>query len=306
MYNKERKLLFIEKNKYRNVNLEYAITNLFESIGKYEELNEKDACNFSLVEICSYYKTTGTASLESLLMNNSYLKLYTDWCISLGYVKDNQNHYSEMNNEIFVSQCINTWIKDRQIFTRKEILDICKQLDNYGDKFIVLGLFEGVYGVKCCELSSANLENLKGNTLVFADRTITISDTLKSYLKEAVNQYEYIPYGTEGVREQFFYDKTDVRAIKRMYNSHGYDTPEIGRARIATRLRRINAKIGVDLGTKSLIHSGMIDMLKGFVEKDKALDSYECMINHKKEIEARYGAIASVKRFCTKYEDYLK
>lgn len=306
MYNEERKLRYIEENKNRNLELEKVITKHFNTTAPYEEELEKDLCEFTSTEAVAFYKQRGSSSLETLMMVNSYSKTYTDWCLSHGYVKDMQNHFTELTYDLLHKECTNSWIKDKQIFTRDEVIKICDRLSNPSDKFMVLALFEGICGQSVCDISNVSLENLKGNVLTtYSNKQITISDTLIKYLCDACNEYEYMPYAGPGVREHYYYDMHDPRAIKRMYNSNKEETDCAWRHRIGAKLRRVNEKLNIDLGTKSLLYSGAIDYIRELCKKEPDKDVARIILDHKDDIANKYINIASTKRFLLKYGEYL-
>ena len=149
MYNEEQKKRYLDTipdEKYRNL-----ITRYFTSVAQYESMCERDLCNLTVQEILLHYRLRCTTSLEMLMVLNNAYANYTDWCLSQGLVEDSQNHFREITNEALIG-CINTGLHQKKILSRKEILDICNSVANPVDAYVVLGLFEGIYGRNCREL----------------------------------------------------------------------------------------------------------------------------------------------------------
>ena len=109
MYNNERKEQYLrdilsDKKNARN------IEKYFENVSDYEAGLGKDASAFSLPEIMLYYKSMQSHSLDYLLLVNSELRRYTQYCCSHG-IETNENHYDELNAEL-ISLCLNQHLQE--------------------------------------------------------------------------------------------------------------------------------------------------------------------------------------------------
>ena len=103
MYNEERKRQYIEM-KESNVTLPFrALERLFNQTEPFEEKNGKDVCEWTTTEILDFYKYLDQYSLSSLVVINSNLCLYTNWCLIEMLIPDCQNHYLEINLAIICS-----------------------------------------------------------------------------------------------------------------------------------------------------------------------------------------------------------
>ena len=128
MYNEELKLEYIKENKDRNFALEEISKRLFNQIEETEIKFGKDCCEFTISEIIDYYKSRLSASLESLNVINSNLKLYTNWCmVKKGMVEDHQNHYMEISIEL-LNQCLNLGLTMSKIISRKDLFNMFKYI----------------------------------------------------------------------------------------------------------------------------------------------------------------------------------
>ena len=66
---------------------------------------------------------------------NSQLKIYTDWCISNKLIEnDGQNHFAEITVKE-MGTCVNKAKTENIILTKDDIDEICKELENYFEKF---------------------------------------------------------------------------------------------------------------------------------------------------------------------------
>ena len=168
MYDETRKQRYIEE-KEKDVTLSPGfLSHLFETIGDYEAELDTDACNFTTEIIIQYYKINNFISFSFLTLINSALKQYTQWCIKEGLSNDYQNYYDEISSEIIVS-CLNKIRIEKSIITRKQILNWVTMFDNYQDRFLLLGLYEGIKGKDFCELA-----NVKKSDICLEDNTIEI------------------------------------------------------------------------------------------------------------------------------------
>lgn len=304
MYNEELKKTYIKKNEYINLNLETVMTKLFDELEPIEiELN-KDASNFTIFEILSFYKSLCTASLERLLVMNSQMSKYTSYCLGNSLVKDNQNHYEEIDNEILL-QCVNLAKAKDQIISREELLNEIYQLPNPSDQFLILGLFEGISGQKNSDFFDLNMKNFSGNKVILPTRELIVSDKLVSLAEESASEYTYYAYKANGDFRELNYLSTDANIIKQMYNAKE-DTEAVKRQRIYNKLTRTKKYLGRECYTRSaLLESGRIEMIKNLMTGNNVENLDETIRKHQDDIAHRYGRIYSIPRYILKYKEYF-
>ena len=157
-FNKEFKMQYLDENEYRNINIKTTVDLLFRRIANTERLLNKDLYDFSVEEILGFYKYLSTPSLESLMIMHNQYKLYSAYALNRGLIKDNQNHYAEIDNETLKS-CVHAGLAKAKIITRSELLDILNSsyVENVSDKVIALSIFEGIAGKELTELTPAFL-----------------------------------------------------------------------------------------------------------------------------------------------------
>lgn len=305
MFNEKQKLDYIKlkQNKMNTTDVTKSLANMFEKTSEAEERLGKDLCDFSAKEILDCYKSMKSKSLETLLKINIQFQAYAMECSG-----DNKEFRSITYEQLM--ECLEP-VDD--YLTRKELLAKIKSLENSGDKFIVLALFEGICGSMMEYLSvftADNLHKTKGNTFVFnvGGEIIEykVSKELYQFAKDAINEYEY--YSDS---RALTYNKGDKRALKAMNNAYSElgQESKVGRYHnLANRLLKIKNKLKLNIVSRNgLLENGRLDLIKDLMIQQKIDNPREVILNkdNRKIIEERYGQLQSVKRFLLKYEDVI-
>ena len=261
MYNEERKREFLA------IKSEKAITggNLergFKDAEKFEERKGKDLCDWNSKDILEFYKYIGTENVQSLIvLHNAFLE-YTKWCMVNGLVKDNQNHFEEVGNQD-LCECVDLYRLNKRIISREELLDAINGLPNYCDKFIFLGLFEGIpakgdvlVNVKLSDLNGYILHLSNGNDLKISDELVHImhqANEEKSYQSlSGRHEYDYLP------------KETIIRSLDPTKLRGSTVNPTL---LVGSRLRKCSKFMGYDFTMKNLVESGRIHYIKKLMEE---------------------------------------
>ena len=336
MFNEELKRRYIEeKNENVTVPSNY-LERQFTKVEKVEEELGKDVHDFTVYEIIEYYKTMNIVSLESLAVLNSHFSMYTQWCLQENIVKDNQNHFLEIDLEQ-LKGCLNTAILEKKIVDRKQVIDWCEQLPNPKDQVIMLGLFEGIKGGNFSEFV-----NLKPSNVSESSDIILLTDTLEKKYKNTnldkdneKQMYEYeviketyreitvskqlIKYIKNSIEETTYYSCKDL-CVKTMplidkgcvikyYPNTTDDTSYFQKGRIIYNcISRSLKYVGAlqYMSANSLAESGKINMIK---ERSKELGMTArdyIYSNYIEEVEHQYGCKIVKSTFWLKYADYLE
>ena len=302
MFNEERKIRFIEERKDEVVLPNNYLEVQFNKIENMETELDKDVCDFTAYEIKEYYKMLGLASIESLMVMNSQLTLYTNWCLQHNLVIDNQNHFLELTYDM-LNDCINKALLDMKIVTRETVLSWISILENPKDQFIILALFEGIRGKENCELAQLKPQDINGNTVsLCTGRTIEVSNKLIDIIEDCVSAEVY---STPTGKEFQLIDKGYV--IKDFCNiKDEVDDYQIGR-RIYNSIRRtikIFDRSNI-VTANSIVESGKLAMIKKrSAELGISPKEYICS-DHIKEVEAQYDCTIVDTVYLRKYKDYL-
>ena len=301
MYNKEYKERFMAERENR----EY-LECQFKKVSFMEfELN-KDVSNFTFYEIIEYYKLLNTCSLEYLRVLNSQFSLYTQWCLQQNLVNDSQNHYLEVRTEDY-DNCVNKTLVNLKVIPKKLVLDWVDSLQNPRDKFILLGLFEGIKGQDFCELGKLKPEDVHGNTLnLCTGRKVVISNKLKDIIENCTTETMY--YGMKSRDSYRKFPLIDRGFIIKDYPNSKDDVSDFQRGRqIYNSIQRIMQYIGIypNVSANELFESGKIDMIQTCA-KELKMSCADYIYSEKiSEVEEKYNCTILKKTYIMKYKDYL-
>lgn len=258
MFNSELKEEFIKQRNSEAILDKNFLKRLFVITEEYEDQLNKDVSNFTVYEIMNMYKGINSISLERIQNINTQLSYYTQYCLQNNLVRDCQNHYLEIKPDN-VFKCINVVALIKRIYTRDQILRWCNTVfaDNPSDKFILLGMFEGLGGNNFIEITEAKVGDIDEQNLTMKTilgRTIPISNTLINYAKESDITLEYTTLGsTRRIRKLFESGK-----IIKYYRKNATEELHQQGRRIYIRIKKMFAEVASNqyLSTKSLADSG--------------------------------------------------
>lgn len=305
MYNEERKLEYIKIAMQSNVHNEQIYRKRFAQSEKFERELDKDICEWSVNEIINFYQSQLFNSLEFLLIVHSAYNRYASWCLANLMISDSQNHFTEINREILNAKCINNAYLQRGITTREELLGLLETdyIRNHFEKFLALGLFEGIGGKHLAEFQQLTMDDFHENTLILPNRTLQVSDELIHYAQLASTEYIYYSY-SDGHADSSF-NEHDNRILKTKPGAsdlQGYGWNH----KINTIMRRVsrNNEDSPVYNVSNLAESGRLEMLRDFMRKD-GTDGVTTIKKHDDEIAYRYGRIHGRERYCDKWKNFL-
>ena len=309
MYNEERKRHYI-KIKEDAVTLPYrSLELLFEKTEPFEEKNGRDVCEWTTQEIMEYYKYRDAYSLSSLVVCNSNLTQYTNWCLTETLVPDGQNHYQEIRPDMLES-CVNKEFLSKLIISREDIVRIIDELSNYTDRYMMLAFFEGICGIRYSEMVNAIIDDIDGDMIsLCSGRVIPISDKLKEIAEFAAAEESYQTYGPSGKCIKYS-DLNPSGAIFKVVKKNRPIADDSSMVQIVCR-RFVKAVdyLGLPkrMTIKNMILSGKINFIKEIMGREgKSIE--EVIIDNRDEINARYNIdqIKSSAVFLRKYRQYFE
>ena len=309
MYNEERKRHYI-KIKEDAVTLPYrSLELLFEKTEPFEEKNGRDVCEWTTQEIMEYYKYRDAYSLSSLVVCNSNLTQYTNWCLTETLVPDGQNHYQEIRPDMLES-CVNKEFLSKLIISREDIVRIIDELSNYTDRYMMLAFFEGICGIRYSEMVNAIIDDIDGDVIsLCSGRVIPISDKLKEIAEFAAAEESYQTYGPSGKCIKYS-DLNPSGAIFKVVKKNRPIADDSSMVQIVCR-RFVKALdyLGLPkrMTIKNMILSGKINFIKEIMNREgKSIE--EVIIDNRDEINARYNIdqIKSSAVFLRKYRQYFE
>lgn len=302
MYNEDIKNRFIEEKNKTTILPDKVLERLFDKTEKFENEYSKDICNFTVFEIREFYKSLCVSSEASLTMTNSYLTMYTMWCLNENLVKDNQNHFAEFGLEEILN-CLNKVKEKAKIVSRETIISWCNKLPNARDKYVLLGIFEGLKSKNFKGIIDLRYEDVTGNQLKLSDgRVINVSDDLIRYIEMCKTETHYQGLNDVSGKVSALIDEGYV--LKRFVNSKQRPTYDLIWTQLKRILKFVEAYHGITI--MDIQNSGKIDMIK---RRSKELNmtpkeyiKSPCI----EEVENQFDTSIMAKRFFEKYRDYLK
>lgn len=195
-YNSEIKFEYLES--FEEEKTAYITSFIFKKSKEIEEALRKDIYDMSKNELAEVMKALSVSSEDSAYIKAVQLEQYIDWAVEAGHVGSNLNPLSNINKREWSSQFVATY--KQAAFTREKIIDMCDDLYNWGDKAVLLAIFEGISGEGYSEILNLQKKDLKEkNNKFYADlvnkegkeRTIEISEELYTYLSKTDDETEY-------------------------------------------------------------------------------------------------------------------
>ena len=299
MFNEDLKNRYIEEKTERVTIDKFYLPNVFRKTEVFEQLLNKDLCNFTVSEIYEMIKVCGFTGYNTLANFISACSMYTNWCLNQGFVYDSQNHFLEIRPDQY-SRLIDRIATDMRIATRGQIEKWIMELPNPSDKFVFLGVFEGIKGTAYCEYIDLLGEDINCDKceifLRATNRTLKCSTMLCEIGIESANTFSYYPLTGKMEREGKFIDSDKV--IKDVNNIR--TTPNPGR-RIYFKLLRSIKYLGIEsfFDPNALQDSGMMDMV---ISRSKELNISErqYVYEHIDEINNRYNKKYAAYEFAKK------
>ena len=269
LYNEKRKQQYIdEKTKDRKIS--FNLRDAFNTSDQYEEKLGRDICEWNTNEIIAFYKKLSTPYVQTLIVIHSALGQYTEWCLKNGLVSDNLNHFYEISTEV-VCKCADIHALKDRVFSRTQLLEELKELPNESDKFIILGLFEGI-PVKDGVMNRITMGDLDGNNLTLRNEmgvriaTRTISKELRHIMENAATESTYESMSSQ--HRTYPYDMRGTTVLKTILSKK--NALRNSDAQLATRMRKCFNFLGYEgITMKSVSESGRIQFIKEFSEKNK-------------------------------------
>lgn len=303
-YNEELKKRYLdEKMKNLTISINYIDVQFRKSAEMEYEL-DKDVSNWTIYEIIEYYKILSVTSYEFLLCLNSMFSQYTQFCLENSLVRDNQNHFLECTKEI-LSSCINKAILDKKIIDRETIIKWIDELPNPKDKFILLSLFEFGKSKDFKDIVYAKRNNISGNTLKLADRTVEISSKLRDIIEQCLIEDTYYSISGKGMKTM---PLIDYGYIVKSYPNQDINLSDFqkGRNIYITCQRIFNYfDVGEWMSPNAVSESGKLYMIKEKARKLNITPKEYLYSENIKEVEDQFGCTIARSIYMKKYEKYL-
>lgn len=306
MYNEAIKTRYRQEREKTVVLPQHALRLDFEKTNSFEEQLNKDVYDFTVYEILNMYKTWNIKSIDTLYVINNRLSQYTQWALEQNLVADSQNHYLEINRDMLLS-CINMVAQQNRIVSREQMIAWCSRLPNACDRFIFLGLYEGLNGKNYEDFwnTSINDINKEKKTIRVNRGELPISEKLIEFAEESNNTLELYPMSGDMARVTKLVENGKI--IKLKINSM-YDDPLHNGKNIYVSIVRVCKFLDIDrwYNTRQANESGIINFIKqGMKQYGIGFHDY-LWSDHKQEVEFQYDRKIVRSSFYTKYKNIFE
>lgn len=297
MYNKERKEMFLQ---YKNENalIGNNLRNAFVMAESIENNLGKDMAEWSSAEILDFYRMYSTKNIQTLIVLHNALREYTGWCLLNNLVRDNQNHYDEIDSNA-LCKCVDinslreSVPLDRDVFVRE-----IRTLPNYQDQFILLGLYEGI---SLDDLINVKISDLDGRILhLHSGVDYPVSPELQHIIFEAANETVY-----DSLKGNRHYDyvpaETIIKSLDPTKLRGSVSNPRL----VATgRMRKCSDFLGYNLTVKNIREAGRINYIRKKIMEPLNLSFEEALLSHRKEHENIFGRIQNIQTYMKTYGEF--
>lgn len=306
MYNEVIKKRYKQEREKTIVVPQYALDLDFKKTNAFEEQLDKDVYDFTVYEILNMYKTWNSKSIDTLYVINNRLSQYTQWALEQNLVIDNQNHFLEINRDMLLG-CINMIAQQKRIVSREQMIAWCSRLPNACDKFIFLGLYEGLNGKDYEDFWNTTIEDIDKQKRVIRVKRgeLSISDTLIDYAEESNRTLELYPMTGDMARVTKLVENGKI--IKLKINSM-YDDPFHNGKNIYVSIVRVCKFLDIDqwYNTRQANESGIINFIKHSM-KQYELNFHDYLwSDHLREAEFQYDRKIVRSSFYTKYKHLIE
>lgn len=271
---------------------------------KYEKENKKELEKMTPIEVLIMLKQLNRKTVSVLDKDIVNIKKYFDWLNQKGIQTSNLD---EITGYVLASLCLDSKSLENRILARSKLLQCLNELENPRDKFVLLGIFEGIRGSNLSEILELKPEDLyeeKGTCYAFIrGRGYPIEITSLLY-----------DLGRESYSETILYNRLSRRSEIPLVDD-GSLIKGVGEEKdsykkyLSLRKRMIwliKNRLDLDeVSFKELELSGIIHMI---FKKSRSYDisPIQYVEIYRAEIERQYNKEIRPKKFIAQYRDYLE
>lgn len=241
------------------------------------------------------------AGLDKDIVN---IKKYYSWLEQEGIKTANLN---ELSSIVLGSLCLDEKSLENRILRRSKLLQYLNDLENPRDKFVLLGIFEGIRGNNLSEFLELKPEDLyeeKGNYYAYIrGRGYAIPITSLLYELGIETSKSTILYSKYSKRSEIplVDDGSLIKGVSEEKDE--YKKFLSLRKRMIWLLKnRLNLE---DIGFKELELSGILHMI-GKKSREYDITPVNYVTIYPKEVERQYNKAIRPKKFIAQYRDYLE
>lgn len=255
------------------------------------EKQHGDVATWNKETVKKYYKLLDWSSSDYLLSVHRVFREYALFCKEKGY-PENFDAYNEITTQD-IDECLN---HDKEmILSRSEVISFAKSYINPVDRFIILGLFEGIgaYGRQLEELSKSMMTDIDKKEMTMhlcTGRDIPVSSILVQAAEKASNTYIY----KEAYGERVISLRADCKEwiIKPGAKAVEIHDPRSRFLVLQRYMKRINRIKGLkrEISPDDLLMSGRVCLMK-IVMEERGISLEEFFIDAEavQEVDKIYG-----------------
>lgn len=241
------------------------INGVYKKLEKWELLYNKNISDMSKSEIVKFCKEG-----NNKIFNRSYTSVQVR-LNAVNYILDWLKMDIKLSMRDFNTDKALTFDETRY-FTREEIKDVCDMFINPQDKFIIYGIFCGIYGKGYSDLLNLKVKDIDIENKIIntpSGVVIEMDDYLLDVAKDTIDPvwgktyYKYIREGQEGSTTDTYELNMDceyvLKAKPYSKNNDGLDAMKVNG--IQRRLIKLSEISEVNLSGVDLLRSGIMDRM---------------------------------------------
>ena len=305
MYNEERKTEFLKSIVDQHSD-EYLLTinSVFNKTEKFEEMFEKDLCDFSHEEIATMYSMFSYGSVLIYNTFNCNAKKYVAWCDEHMLIKDYINHFSEFGVRDY-ERYVDTRLESKKYLSRDDFEIMVQSLPNVRDQFLFRSLYEFGKSKNYVEITNMKLEDIDIKNQKVKLCTGRVVNVSRQFIETAIlanNEmtYYFLVSGKERTFIESEYIFKIVGSTREAINENA--------VKFISRVIKHNLDLlgGFSkISSASLAVSGQLNMITER-SKELGISKKDYIFNHFDELRHQYIMTPNnPKGFYGKYEAYL-
>lgn len=170
---------------------------------------------------------------------------------------------------------------EKRYFTMEEIQDICDVFLNPQDRYIIYGIFSGIYGKAYSDLLELKVEDVDMVNRVIttkSGKTIMMDDYLYTVIQHTLDPVlggHYLKHfgdGNEGTTTEGYDLRTNSEYVLRpkpySKNNDGYDAMKLNG--VQTRLKKLSEAVEINLSGIDILRSGIMHQMN-LIEQNKGV-----------------------------------
>lgn len=270
--NKERVIKWTGKVKddfFENTNYKNIYATIFNHAVDFENKFSKDLSAFNQDEAKEYLCSFNCSNHDTLGAYASLIRKYNEYCMENKVPGASNEVWSKINLNFIKENCLAD-TEEVQYITPEMLDNVLEMLPNPCDQFLVLGLYEGLYGFNLEDIWKLSIDDIDENNKTMSlpsGRTIKVSQKLIDLAKASNDTYTYESIAGEQTRKLEL-DKECPYVFKHRPNARTPYNSSSAMTRLTSRMVNIRNYTGLPWVTvPKLNNSGLIEDIKALMKE---------------------------------------